>query len=77
MKRELLIAATLMMGMILPTNCLKSASVAKTTVPRPFEYGYAQKDVQQMIKDTKELDKELQQIQLDLKELRKLRRQSK
>ena len=76
MKREFLIAVFLVTGMVLPTNCLKSASVAKTTVPNAFEYGYSQRDVQQMVEDTEELDKELQHMQQDLKQLRKKRRQS-
>jgi len=77
MKRELLIAALLVVGMILPTNCLKSATIAQTTVPHTFSYGYSQRDVQEMIEDTEELDRELQQMQQDLKELKKKRLQSK
>ena len=77
MKRELLIAALLVVGMVLPTNCLKSATIAQTKVPHAFEYGYSQRDVQQMIEDTEALDKELQHMQQDLKELRKKRRQSR
>ena len=75
MKREFLIAVFLVTGMVLPTNCLKSASVAKTTVPNAFEYGYSHNDVQQMIDDTEELDREFQHIRQDLKELKRKRRQ--